>query len=104
MEQKVKQLITVARLAGMTPDEIRRAADELSKAPTKSRAASAGQATAVEQIPAVQIEDTGQDESSGAIEEAPIARALREADEAFGDRIGSRESRLAHSERSGLLG
>jgi hypothetical protein len=104
MEQKVKQLITVAQLADMTPDEIRSAADELSKAAAKSKAASAGQAMAVEQRPAEQVEAIGQSEPSGATEEAPLAKALREADEAFGDRIGSRESRLAYSERSGLLG
>jgi hypothetical protein len=43
-------------------------------------------------------------EPSRAAEQAPLAAALQKADAAFGVGDGSRASRLAYSERSGLLG
>jgi hypothetical protein len=59
-------------------------------------------AVAAELRKAAQSGEPGEPSDAG--ERAALAAALRKADEAFGGGDGSRASRLAYSERSGLLG
>lgn len=56
-------------------------------------------------VAATPSEDIEQGEPSDSTERvSPLEAALKKADAAFGGRDGSRASRLAYSERSGLLG
>lgn len=115
MEQKIEGLVAFARRSGMSADELREAAQELSVTtkPHGQPAQPAGTGTdgsiaepSVADLPAAivaQAEDTEEGALPSTRDQVALTQAIQKADRAFAGRSKSRENRLTYSERSGLI-